>query len=59
VGLLDWVEAFQENSAVAFFVYLGGRSKGHPDLHHSMGHHSKKVLAADLSDPLERATLVV
>ena len=32
-------KSFQENSAVAFFVYLAGRSKGHPDLHHPRGHH--------------------
>jgi hypothetical protein len=36
-GRLRWVEAFQENSAVAFFVYLVGRSHGHPDLHHTTG----------------------
>jgi hypothetical protein len=30
VGLLGWVEAFQENSAVAFFVHLAGGSEGHP-----------------------------
>ena len=37
VGLLGWVEAFQGNSAVAFVVYLAGRPRAHPDLHHTTG----------------------
>jgi hypothetical protein len=33
-------KSFQENSAVAFFVYLVGSAKVTPDLHHTTGHHS-------------------
>jgi len=33
-------KSFQENSAVAFFVYLVGSPEVTPDLHHTTGHHS-------------------
>ena len=33
-------KSFQENSAVAFFVYLVGSAEVTPDLHHTTGHHS-------------------
>ena len=32
-------KSFQENSAVAFFVYLVGSAEVTPDLHHITGHH--------------------
>jgi hypothetical protein len=32
-------KSFQENSAVAFFVYLVGSPEVTPDLHHDKGHH--------------------
>jgi hypothetical protein len=32
-------KSFQENSAVAFFVYLVGSAGVTPDLHHTTGHH--------------------
>jgi hypothetical protein len=36
-------KSFQENSAVAFFVYLVGSTEVTPDLHHDKGHHWREI----------------
>ncbi|WP_337309772.1 hypothetical protein, partial [Candidatus Aeolococcus gillhamiae] len=54
-------KSFQENSAVAFFVYLVGRARRlTPDLHHTKGHNFPLITkrsAMSVNLPLERNSL--